>query len=95
MHGDGLAGIDLTQAYWVPAVVAPMRDWVAVPGCRRGARFVLDPETGRPGRAPAGRFGCRGECLQWIMAHRQELREGLPGAEVRPVNLARWLLGLD
>jgi hypothetical protein len=29
------------------------------------------------------------------MAHRRELREGLPGAEVRPVNLARWLLGLD
>jgi hypothetical protein len=29
------------------------------------------------------------------MAHRADLTRSLPGAQVRPVNLARWMLGLD
>jgi hypothetical protein len=40
-------------------------------------------------------FASRSECLEWIMAHRSDLTRTLPDAQVRPVNLARWMLGLD
>ncbi|MCW3796534.1 hypothetical protein OMW55_01755 [Sphingomonas sp. BN140010] len=95
MHGDGLVDLDCRRAWWAPAVIAPERNWSGAPGCRRGARFLLDPATCRVSSQQQRPFESRGECLQWIMAHRRQLREGLPGAEVRPVNLARWLLGLE
>ena len=53
------------------------------------------PAVTAPGRDWAGMPGCRrGACLEWIMAHRNELVRTAPGATVAPVILARWLLGL-
>ena len=49
----------------------------------------------RPTREHYPLFGSRGDCLQWIMVHRTVLTRILPGAQVRPVNLARWMLGLE
>ena len=37
----------------------------------------------------------RGECLEWMMARRLDISRAAPGAEVRPVSLARWMLGMD
>ncbi len=86
--------LDGARIYWVPAVRAPMRDWTGAPGCRRGARFLIDEASLRPARDNYPLFESRGECLRWIMAHRTELVRTAPDAEVAPVDLARWLLGL-
>ena len=76
-------------------MTAPARNWEGAPGCRRGARFLVDGDTLRPTRDHAVPFGTRCECLEWIMVHRSELTRTLPGAQVRPVSLARWMLGLE
>ena len=34
------------------------------------------------------------DVVRWIMAHRAELARNAPDAEVKPVELARWMLGL-
>jgi hypothetical protein len=34
--------LDAARTWWVPAVRAPRRDWAGAPGCRRGARFLID-----------------------------------------------------
>ena len=87
--------LDATRTWWVPAVVSPQRDWPAVPGCRRGARFMVDRRTLRASRDEFEAFDSRLACLRWIMLHRSDLNRTLPGADVRPVALDRWLLGLD
>jgi hypothetical protein len=87
-------GLDPRSPHWAVAVEAPIRDWVAAPGCRAHARFLVDGERLGPSRTCFERFDSKGECLQWIMAHRRELSDHMPGATVRPVPLARWLLGL-
>lgn len=87
--------LESNRTWWVPALVAPTRDWTAVPGCRRGARFVVDGRTFRPSRDDFETFDTELACLDWIMRHRIELVRALPGATVRPVALDRWLLGLD
>lgn len=107
-HAD-IETLDARRAWWVPAVTAPSRDWPGAPGCRRGARFLIDEASCRPARdnggAPSssgrrdGRptipcFQSRGACLEWIMAHRAVLARTAPQAVVAPANLARWLLGL-
>lgn len=84
-----------SRRYWAAAVVAPEANWAAVPGCRRGARFLIDDAGCRPSRDRAALFESRGDCLEWMMRHRMELVEHLPGARVRPVELSRWMLGLD
>jgi hypothetical protein len=94
MRQSEVDGLDPTRTHWVPAVVAPHRDWAGAPGCRRGARFVVDPETLCPGRGAFETFDSRAECLRWIMEHRAELARNAPGAAVVPVDLARWMLGL-
>mgnify|MGYP007039588141 CR=1 FL=1 len=86
--------LDARITWWVPAVRAPMRDWPGAPGCRRGARFLIDEGSCRPARDNYPCFDSRSACLEWIMAHRAALNRAAPGAPVAPVSLARWLLGL-
>lgn len=86
--------LDGARTYWVPAVIAPQRDWSGAPGCRRGARFLIDEISLRPARDNYPLFSDRCACLEWIMRHRGELVRTAPGTQVRPVNLAQWLLGL-
>lgn len=87
--------LDPTRTYWVPSVVAPGRDWPGAPGCRRGARFLVEGRTFHPSRDEFETFDSELSCLRWIMLHRGELNRTLPGARVRPVPLDRWMLGLD
>jgi hypothetical protein len=95
MRRAQIDSLDPGQAYWVPAVVSPERDWAGAPGCRRGARFLVDSATLCASRDAFEPFGSQLDCLQWIMRHRAELNASLPGAQVRAVRLDRWLLGLD
>ena len=90
-----LDGLDPSRVYWVPAVSAPQRDWPGVPGCRRGARFLIDADTCCPSRGNYPLFDTRGHCLEWIMSHRAELTRTAPGGRVAPVDLASWMLGLS
>jgi hypothetical protein len=83
------------RTHWVPSVVSPERNWAGAPGCRRGARFLVEGRTFRPSRDEFETFESELGCLSWIMLHRIELNRALPGAKVRPVPLDRWLLGLD
>ena len=95
MHRRDVHQLEATRTYWVPVVVSPQRDWPGAPGCRRGARYLIDPETLRASRDEFGPFDSRLGCLAWIMHHRAELNLTLPGATVRAVALDRWLLGLE
>lgn len=95
MHASNVESLDPTRTYWILAVVSPRRDWPGAPGCRRGARFMVNPETLRPSRQEFGTFDSELGCLQWIMRNRSDLNRTLPGARIRPVRLDRWLLGLD
>jgi hypothetical protein len=102
MNDDGtmrivsnLASLEPSAVYWVAAVVAPVRDWAGAPGCRRGARFLIDPVDLRAGHSRVGAFVTRAACLRWIMAHRAEIEEHAPSAPIAAVLLDQWLLGLD
>jgi hypothetical protein len=86
--------LDGGRTWWVPTVRAPARDWAGAPGCRRGARFLIDERSLRPARDNYPCFATRGACLEWIVAHRADLARNAPDAEVAPADLARWLLGL-
>ena len=87
--------LDSSRTYWVPAVVAPERNWAAAPGCRRGSRFIVERHSLRASRDEFAAFGSQLACLRWIMRHRLALNRAMPGARVRAVPLDRWLLGLD
>ena len=87
--------LDARRTYWVPSVVAPCRDWAAAPGCRPGARFLVDRHSLEANRDHFAAFGSRSSCLRWIMRHRIALSRALPDAQIRAVALDRWLLGLD
>ena len=95
MHRRFIDTLDPAREHWVPAVVAPERDWAGAPGCRRGARFMVDEAGFHASRCEFAHFGSELDCLQWIMRHRAELNRTLPGARVRAVRLERWLLGLE
>ena len=95
MHRSEIEGLEPGRDYWVPAVVAPRRDWAGAPGCRCGARYLVDGDTLRPNRDSFPTFESRAACLCWIMEHRSELNRSLPDAPVRAVALDRWLLGLE
>ena len=95
MHRREIDGLDATRSYWVLSVVSPQRDWSAVPGCRRGARFLVDGEGLRASAEDFTAFESQSECLRWVMQHRAELNRSLPSARLKPVLLDRWLLGLD
>ncbi|KAB7647832.1 hypothetical protein [Polymorphobacter fuscus] len=86
--------LDPRRPHWVLAVEAPGRNWCAAPGCRAHARFLVDEISKAPSRSRFAVFGSRAECLTWVMAHRLELNAHMPGARMRPVPLADWLLGL-
>jgi hypothetical protein len=94
MNHAEVESLNAGRTWWVPAVRAPRRDWPGMPGCRSGARFLIDEESCRPARGNYPVFESRGECLQWIMGHRMELTRTAPGAAVTPVRLDEWLLGL-
>jgi hypothetical protein len=87
--------LDPTRTYWVPAVVAPHREWAGAPGYRRGARFMVNRETLRASRDEFSTFDSELSCLHWIMRHRSDLNRTLPGVRISAVPLDRWLLGLE
>jgi hypothetical protein len=95
MHRCDVDRLDARRTYWVPAVVAPARDWAGSPGCRLGARFMVDRRTMRPSREEFAAFNSQLSCLRWIMRNRSTLNRRLPGARIRAVPLDRWLLGLE
>lgn len=95
MRLSAIESLDPHREWWVACVVAPVRDWSAAPGCTRGARYLLDPETLAPSRDAFDTFESRLACLNWIMSRRGDLTRALPGAVVRAVRLERWLLGLE
>jgi hypothetical protein len=95
MHRRDIDCLDRRQVYWVPAVVSPQRDWTGAPGCRRGARFLVDARSLSASREEFDTFDSQLSCLEWIMSKRAELNRALPGSAVRAVRLDRWLLGLE
>jgi hypothetical protein len=94
MHRREVEALDPRIPHWAAAVEAPSRDWAAVPGCRAHARFLIDGESKTPSVIRFEVFNSRAECLAWIMANRRELSARMPGANIHPVLLADWLLGL-
>ncbi|WP_419897228.1 hypothetical protein [Roseomonas sp. USHLN139] len=95
MHRRDVDRLDPARDYWVPAVVSPRRDWTAAPGCRRGARYLVDSRTRAVTREEFETFDCEFSCRRWIRQNQAALARDLPGAEVRAVPLGRWLLGLE
>jgi len=90
-----LATLRPGTVYWVPATTAPVRNWAGAPGCRRGARFLIDATTLRPGHERFPAFESRAECLRWIMAHQFEIYSHAPAATITTAPLDAWLLGTD
>ena len=70
MYRSEIHRLDPSREYWVPAVVAPHRDWAGAPGCRTGARFLVDNQTLRPNRERFPAFDSQSDCLRWIMKNR-------------------------
>jgi hypothetical protein len=95
MNRNEVHRLDQSRQYWIPAVVAPQRDWEGAPGCRSGARFMVDGRTLRASRDEFETFESELHCLKWIMKNRSQLNRTLPQARVRAVALDRWLLGLE
>lgn len=95
MHRRDVDSLDPARTYWVAALVSPQRNWSGAPGCRKGARFLVDSRTFRPSREEFQPFDSRLSCLGWIARNRALLNRNLPGAVVSAVPLDRWLLGLD
>ena len=95
MHRREIDRLEPNRTYWVPAVISPERDWAGAPGCRRGARYMVNPATLRASRDEFDPFDSELSCLHWIMRHRMQLNRTLPGARIRAVPLDRWLLGLE
>lgn len=87
--------LDPAREHWVATVVAPSREWAGIRGCRRGSRYLVDPDTLGASTRRFEDFPCRAACLEWIMKNRAALHRTLPGAPVRPARLAHWLLGLE
>jgi hypothetical protein len=95
MHRCDVDRLDATRTYWVPTVVAPIPDWAGAPGCRKGARFVVDRRTLAASRDEFVLFNSELSCLRWIMRHRANLNRSLSSVRIRAVALDCWLLGLD
>lgn len=95
MHRRDVDWLDPARRYWVPAVVSPERNWAGVPGCHKGARYLVNCRTLRASRDEFVPFDNEFVCLRWIMQNRADLNLTLPGAKVRAVRLDRWLLGLE
>jgi hypothetical protein len=94
MRRSDVEGLDPVRTYWVPAVVSPIRDWPGSPGCRKGARFLVDRRY-HAARDEFETFDSEFACLGWIAHNRSRLDRTLYGVTVRAVPLDRWLLGLD
>lgn len=95
MQRNEVDRLDPARTWWVPAVVSPQRNWPGAPGCRRGARYLVDRTTLRSTRDRFEPFPSELTCLHWIVKNRGSLNRTLPGADVKAVRLDRWLLGLD
>ena len=95
MHRSQVDSLDPGKAHWAAAVEAPNRDWSAARGCRAHARFLVDGESKAPSLTCFELFDSRADCLAWMMVNRRELSDHMPGAQIHPVPLASWLLGLS
>ena len=95
MHRCDVDHLGSGRTYWVPTVVSPERNWAGAPGCRRGARYIVNCLTLRASRDEFVPFDSEPGCLRWIMQNRADLNRTLPGARIRAARLDRWLLGLD
>jgi hypothetical protein len=95
MRRSEVERLDATRTWWVAAVVSPRRDWVGAPGCRKGARFLIDDGTLRASREQFATFESEFSCRGWIAHNHEQLGRTLPGAAIRCVPLDQWLLGLD
>jgi hypothetical protein len=95
MRRNEVERLDATRTWWVAAVVSPRRDWAGFPGCRKGARFLIDENSFRASREQFATFESEFGCLGWIAHNRAQLTRALPGAAIRCVPLDQWLLGLD
>ena len=95
MRRSEVEGLDPTRTWWVAAVVAPRRDWSGAPGCRKGARFLVDAEGFHASRERFATFESAFSYQGWLAHNRAQLSRALPGAPVRCVPLDQWLLGLD
>ncbi len=95
MHRAHIGQLDPRRTYWVAAVVSPERNWAGAPGCRKGARFLVNGRTLQASRDEFEPFDSKASCLQWILRHRPQLNCALPSAPIRAVPLDRWLLGLE
>jgi hypothetical protein len=95
MRRNEVDGLDSSRTYWVAAIVSPRRDWSAAPGCRRGARFLVDDQNFHASRERFATFDSAFSCQGWLAHNRAQLSRALPGAPIRCVKLDRWLLGLD
>ena len=95
MRRSEVERLDATRTWWVAAVVSPRRDWAAAPGCRKGARYLVDDRNFHASRDHFATFESEFSCRGWIAHHHDQLSRALPGGEVRCVPLDHWLLGLD
>ena len=95
MRRNEVERLDATRTLWVAAVVSPRRDWAGAPGCRKGARYLVDGEDFHASRERFATFDSEFGCQGWIAHNRAELSRALPGAAIKCVALDRWLLGLD
>ena len=95
MRRSEVDGLDPKRTYWVAAVVSPRRDWVGAPGCRRGARYLVEDGSFHASRERFATFDSEFSCLGWIAHNRAQLSRALPGGAIRCVPLDQWLLGLD
>jgi hypothetical protein len=95
MHRRDVDLLDPARSYWVPAVVSPERNWPGAPGCRKGARYLVNCLTLQVSRDEFEAFDSELSCLRWIMLNRAQLNRHLPGARIRAVPLDRWMLGMD
>ncbi|HEX4737227.1 MAG TPA: hypothetical protein VH331_06680 [Allosphingosinicella sp.] len=95
MRRDEVERLDATRTHWVAAVVSPRRDWAGAPGCRKGARYLVDDVNFHASRDRFATFDSEFSCQGWVAHNRAQLTRALPGAAIRCVPLDRWLLGLD
>jgi hypothetical protein len=95
MRRSEVDGLDASRTYWVAAIVSPRRNWAGAPGCRKGARYLVDDRSFHASRDQFATFDSEFSCLGWIAHNRAQLSRALPGAAIRCVPLDQWLLGLD
>ena len=87
--------LDPRRTWWVPAVVAPGRGWAGVPGSHKGSRYLARRDDVLPDARQLSGVRKPRRVPRMGDAASRRIALGAPGAVVRPVDLSRWLLGLD